>query len=177
MNAKIVRRLTGDQKKLVENNLPLVRWIVAKMHRFAVQSLGGYAEAISCGNLHLCHAAILFDPSRGVQFGTYATVVIRSRLYDDVRAAGKKSDRLRFVGDMAKRTECEKEGHPELTDFRLDRDDILANLTPYAKEIFQMLSDGWTTSEIAELRGVTRSAVHGSYRKWLKRIRHKGGIP
>ena len=44
-----------------------------------------YADLYQTGCLALCHAAATYDPEREASFSTYASVVIRNRLYDYCR--------------------------------------------------------------------------------------------
>ena len=46
-----------------------------------------YADLYQTGCLALCHAAATYDPEREASFSTYASVVIRNRLYDYCRHA------------------------------------------------------------------------------------------
>jgi RNA polymerase sigma factor (sigma-70 family) len=65
--------LTDEQKKLVEKNTPLVKYLVVKKLLSLVKRTGtDMDDAIQAGYLGLCKAAADFDPSRGILFGTFA---------------------------------------------------------------------------------------------------------
>ncbi|TCL65878.1 RNA polymerase sigma factor (sigma-70 family) [Hydrogenispora ethanolica] len=68
--------LTAGQQKTVEDNMPLV-WYVLKKY-FPKHCTNEDVFQIGC--LGLCRAAAKFDPERGVAFSTYAAVCIISEI-------------------------------------------------------------------------------------------------
>ena len=73
--------LNDAQRKLVEENLPLVRFMVRKYYMGIPME---FEDKLSVGNIALCKAAANFNPNRGCKFSTYASNVIdweMKRLY------------------------------------------------------------------------------------------------
>lgn len=71
-----MRKLSDEEKKIVEENIPLVYSIVLRMNvprRF-------YHDAVQCGHFGLMEAVKKFDPSKGTQFSTFATWKIKGHL-------------------------------------------------------------------------------------------------
>lgn len=73
-----------DQEQLIIDHLPLVKHIVNKVTRYA-RGRGDYDDMISAGTLGLVKAARQFDPTREVEFKTYAYIRIRGAVIDEMR--------------------------------------------------------------------------------------------
>lgn len=56
-----------------------------------------YADLYQTGCLALCHAAATYDPEREASFSTYASVVIRNRLYDYCRHVNHVHSQLLYL--------------------------------------------------------------------------------
>lgn len=74
--------LTEEQKKLAEDNYPLVWWFLNKyvlvpgvIRRHEIDDCSGYLI------FKLCLAAESFDPDRDIKFSSYAVKALRSGLY------------------------------------------------------------------------------------------------
>jgi len=101
---------TGDrrevQRRLVEENLPLVHYAVAEVaHR--VPRHVGRDTLVSAAMYGLAQAARAFDPSRGVPFDRYANRRIKGALLDELRgndwAARTVRSRARELNDATDR--------------------------------------------------------------------------
>ena len=89
-----MRKMTDAQRELAEAHLQLVTWVLN--NRVPVWRRGEYDDMWQAGAIGLCKAAMLFDESVGVKFGTYAAVFIRGEMID----SGKRSKRqAEQVGD------------------------------------------------------------------------------
>lgn len=71
------RRLTEDQRRLVEDNVALAISVVTNTHAGRRMS---HDDRVSVAFVGLCRAALLYDPSRGWKFSTYAANAIRYTL-------------------------------------------------------------------------------------------------
>ena len=56
-----------------------------------------YADLYQTGCLALCEAATSYQPDRNTSFSTYASIVIRSRLYDACRRANRIYSRQLYL--------------------------------------------------------------------------------
>ena len=93
-----VQRSTAERDRLVEQFLPLVRYVVARLPVTMPGSLDR-DDFYSAGVIGLMHAAAAFDPARGASFKTFAYTAIRGAILDEVRkhdpVPRSRRDRLR----------------------------------------------------------------------------------
>lgn len=82
-----MRKMTDAQRALAEKHLQLVTWVLN--NRVPYWRRDEYDDMWQSGAIGLCKAAMLYDESVGVKFGTYAAVFIRGEIID----AGKRSKR------------------------------------------------------------------------------------
>ena len=91
-------RTQAERDQLVEQYLPLVRYVVARLPVTMPGSLDR-DDFYSVGVMGLMHAAATFDPARGASFKTFAYTAIRGAVLDEVRKLDpvprNRRDRLR----------------------------------------------------------------------------------
>ena len=91
-------RSAEERDRLVEQYLPLVRYVVARLPVTMPASLDR-DDFFSVGVMGLMHAAATFDPTRGASFKTFAYTAIRGAILDEVRkhdpVPRNRRDRLR----------------------------------------------------------------------------------
>ncbi len=91
-------RSAEERDRLVEQYLPLVRYVVARLPVTMPASLDR-DDFFSVGVVGLMHAAATFDPTRGASFKTFAYTAIRGAILDEVRkhdpVPRNRRDRLR----------------------------------------------------------------------------------
>lgn len=73
------------EEKLIIDYLPLVKHIVQKLI-YNVRGRVDFDDLISAGTVGLVKAAKRYDPSRNVEFKTYAYIRIRGAVIDEIRA-------------------------------------------------------------------------------------------
>lgn len=81
-------RMTHDpalREEIILRFAPLTHYVLARLG-YTPPSKADYDDLISQGLLGLIDAVDHYDPSRGVRFSTYATIRIRSRILDSLRA-------------------------------------------------------------------------------------------
>lgn len=119
-SAARVQRSQLDRDRLVEQYLPLVRYVVARLPVTMPTTLDR-DDFYSVGVLGLMHAAATYDPGRGASFKTFAYTAIRGAILDEIRkhdpVPRNRRDRLRQL----ERTSQELAS-------RLDREPTLAEL-------------------------------------------------
>lgn len=89
---KKITRLTAEQRKLVENQLPIVYWVIREEISVNESVCGfEYDDLYQEGCLWLCHAAATYDAGLA-KFPTYAKKVVRNGLLSYCRKmyAGQK---------------------------------------------------------------------------------------
>lgn len=115
-----VQRSLAERDRLVEQFLPLVRYVVARLPVTMPGSLDK-DDFFSVGVIGLMHAASTYDPARGASFKTFAYTAIRGAILDEVRkhdpVPRNRRDRLRKM----ERTNSQLWG-------ALDREPTLAEL-------------------------------------------------
>lgn len=93
-----LRRPIAERDRLVEQYLPLVRYVVARLPVTMPGTLDR-DDFYSVGVIGLLHAASTFDPGRGASFKTFAYTAIRGAILDEVRkhdpVPRNRRDRLR----------------------------------------------------------------------------------
>lgn len=110
---KLLRSI-ADRDRLVEQFLPLVRYVVARLPVTLPGSLDR-DDFYSVGVMGLMHAAATFDPARGASFKTFAYTAIRGAILDEVRkhdpVPRNRRDRLRKMErkNAALRAELDRE--------------------------------------------------------------------
>jgi RNA polymerase sigma factor FliA len=113
-------RSLAERDRLVEQFLPLVRYVVARLPVTLPGSLDR-DDFYSVGVMGLMHAAATFDPARGASFKTFAYTAIRGAILDEVRkhdpVPRNRRDRLRKM-----------ERHNAALRAELDREPTLAEL-------------------------------------------------
>ena len=91
MDAALSGRMKNTLRtRLVENHLPLVRHLAARM----IHRLRPYVEVddlVAVGTEALLRAAERFDPDRGVSFGTFAYLRVRGAMCESIGAVGPLS--------------------------------------------------------------------------------------
>ena len=93
-----MQRSAAERDRLIEQYLPLVRYVVARLPVTMPNSLDK-DDFYSVGVIGLMHAANTFDPGRGASFKTFAYTAIRGAILDEVRkhdpVPRNRRDRLR----------------------------------------------------------------------------------
>lgn len=69
--------LSNEQRRIVEENLRLVPFVMNKLRNAIIASGLGMEDARQIGYEALCKAAARWDPERGAKLSTYATLYIR----------------------------------------------------------------------------------------------------
>lgn len=109
-----LHRSLVDRDRLIEQYLPLVRYVVARLPVTLSGSLDR-DDFYSVGVMGLMHAAATFDPARGASFKTFAYTAIRGAILDEVRkhdpVPRNRRDRLRKMNraDAALRADLGRE--------------------------------------------------------------------
>lgn len=75
-----------DRERIIEEHLPLVRYVVRKMHVVNPPAGLDFDDLVSHGTLGLIQAVDGFDGSQGVQFSSFAITRIRGAVLDALRS-------------------------------------------------------------------------------------------
>lgn len=112
-------RSVADRDRLVEQYLPLVRYVVARLPVTLPGSLDR-DDFYSVGVMGLMHAASTFDPGRGASFKTFAYTAIRGAILDEVRkhdpVPRNRRDRLRKMERTNSQLHAELDREPTLAE-------------------------------------------------------------
>jgi len=110
-------RSAAERDRLVEQYLPLVRYVVARLPVTMPASLDR-DDFYSVGVIGLMHAAATFDPARGASFKTFAYTAIRGAILDEVRkhdpVPRNRRDRLRKMDRASAALHAELDREPTL---------------------------------------------------------------
>jgi RNA polymerase sigma factor for flagellar operon FliA len=179
-----VQRPVEERDRMVEQYLPLVRYVVARLPVTMPASLDK-DDFYSVGVIGLMHAASTFDPSRGASFKTFAYTAIRGAILDEVRkhdpVPRNRRDRLRKMDRANSKLWSELDREPtlaelaevmECTEQELD-DDLQALHTTRVLSLDETYGgdDGSSTmaSQIADVFSVDPTA-NADEREQLERL-------
>ena len=153
-------RSTEDRNELIEQYLPLVRYVVARLPVTMPATLDR-DDFYSVGVMGLVHAATTYDPNRGASFKTFAFTAIRGAILDEIRrhdpVPRSRRDRLRKMDRATAELHVELQRPPTLEELAerlrvsaedLD-DDLLALHTCRTLSIDQSSSSGDSSFNLA----------------------------
>jgi RNA polymerase sigma factor for flagellar operon FliA len=89
--------LTGEQERLLLEHLPIVRFLARRIHERLPQHVD-IEDLVSAGVVGLMDAFTKFDPSKKVQFRSYAQFRIRGAILDSLRTLDWSPRELRRKG-------------------------------------------------------------------------------
>ncbi|MBR3796010.1 MAG: sigma-70 family RNA polymerase sigma factor [Clostridia bacterium] len=178
-----MQRLTSEQRRMVEDNLPLVTYTMNERIRYV--SPDDWDDVFQEGAIGLCRAVKLYDPAYGVQFATFAVPCIINAVYAHMRKwttgkhrayenAVRLEERLSHDRDedllvghtIAARETVESEfAYHSLMDF------IKHALPDKESKIVFLLLDGKTQIEIADAVGLSQPQISRTIKKIENRIR------
>ncbi len=92
-----VMRLTGDQERVLLEHLPIVRFLARRIHERLPQHVD-IEDLVSAGVVGLMDAFAKFDPTKKVQFRSYAQFRIRGAILDSLRTLDWSPRELRRKG-------------------------------------------------------------------------------
>jgi len=112
-------RSQQERDRLVEQFLPLVRYVAARLPVTMPSSLDR-DDFYSVGVMGLMHAAVTYNPTRGASFKTFAYTAIRGAILDEVRkhdsVSRNRRDRLRQMEKKNSALWSELDREPTLTE-------------------------------------------------------------
>ncbi|MDK9716764.1 MAG: FliA/WhiG family RNA polymerase sigma factor [Trichlorobacter sp.] len=142
------------RETMITSHLPLVRYLV---NRFAAQlpSHLDPQDLASAAVIGLIHAADRFDPSRGVQFKTFAEQHIRGAILDELRANDPLSrtmrDKCKMVEREMHRQEHQLGRNPTGTEMaealKIGMDEYYCLLEEIHEYSFISIDDSWDDDE------------------------------
>jgi len=145
-----IQRSQAERDRLVEQYLPLVRYVVARLPVTMPATLDR-DDFYAVGVLGLMHAATSFDPGRGASFKTFAYTAIRGAVLDEVRkhdpVPRNRRDRLRRLDRISAELHA-----------RLDRQPSLAELATALSITPRELDDDLHALHIARLLSLDEAA-------------------
>lgn len=163
--------LTDQQRRMVEENLPLVTFVMNEHIQYVRQD--EWDDVFQEGAIGLCRAAALFSPEQGVKFTSFAVPCIVNAIYAYLRK--KTSKKMRFYMEALRLEDfsCDERsekltiggtldsGHNVESEFAcIDLMDFIRNgLSMRETDIVFMLLDGKRQIDIAERFGISQSGV------------------
>jgi len=114
-----IQRSQAERDRLVEQYLPLVRYVVARLP-VTMPAMLSRDDFFATGVLGLIHAATTFDPGRGASFKTFAYTAIRGAILDEVRrhdpVPRNRRDRLRTLERTTRELYAQLQREPTLVE-------------------------------------------------------------
>lgn len=174
-----MQKLNDEQKKMVEDHVYLVRYIVYRRLFFEVKPQD-VEDYIQIGSIGLCNAALTFKPEYGFSFATYAFRVIRNEIVMEWRKSVTRRKAFNEISFDQSMTSDDDDPAP--CDFITDIEDVesLMNL----EHLKKMLNDapaqegrtirkyisGYTQEEIGRSEGVSQSYSSRLIRRFRRRV-------
>lgn len=166
-----MRALTDSECQLVVENMKLVYAVVHKMVRSGKLPSHLFDDAIGEGMYGLTKAAAFYDPSRGTQFSTLATVSIYRYI---ILFLKKENTQTKHKGASLDAPMAEESGKT-LGDILPAKDDVEQDAVQWLKEVIAEIPmdrvrakhieilmeyvNGRNMREIAEERGVSKQRI------------------
>lgn len=176
--------MTEQEKTLVMDNLDLVRnTIVGVISRNeSVQGMG-YDDLFQTGCEALCHASINYRAEKGASFRTFASLVIRNRLFSHCRIINRLQTPLEYLeeprydaegatlGDtlVCAATDTRKIEDLDTLRLLLDARSSYKGITQKGIEALWMKCMGYSSMEIASYYGVMPNYISA----WISRAGNK----
>jgi len=153
-------RTQDERDRLVEQYLPLVRYVVARLPVTMPASLDR-DDFFSVGVMGLMHAAATYDPTRGASFKTFAYTAIRGAVLDEIRkhdpVPRNRRDRLRGLDRATTALHGELGRQPTIEEIaermEVSADDLDGDLLALHTCRLLSLDDGGPTGDSALTRG------------------------
>ena len=180
---KWTQMLTGEQRKLVEENLDIVKWAIF-LHVEVNRTIYGfeYDDLYQEGCVLLCYAATKYDGIQA-QFDTFAKVVVKNGLLDYCRSMCKKQKRQQYLADYALETGTQGSATFSTDDNAyneaLTMSEIDSLFTEAKKQYtgvallgikaLELKVKGYSGAEIAKLWGVKQNHIGA----WISRAKEK----
>ena len=177
-------RTTEERDRLVEQYLPLVRYVVARLPVTMPNSLDR-DDFYSVGVMGLMHAAATFDPGRGASFKTFAYTAIRGAILDEVRkhdpVPRNRRDRLRKMERASAALHAELDREPTLGELAKvlgsneqelggDLQAVRTGRTLSLDETYGGEEDGGTMASQIAILGTRDPGTHADDRETLERL-------
>jgi RNA polymerase sigma factor FliA len=114
-----IQRSQPERDKLVEQFLPLVRYVTARLP-VTMPAMLDRDDFYGVGVLGLIHAATTYDPTRGASFKTFAYTAIRGAILDEIRrhdpVPRNRRDRLRLLERTQRELHLRLQREPSLAE-------------------------------------------------------------
>lgn len=169
----MMQKMTDAQRALAERNLPLVTWVL--QNRVAWWRRDEYEDMFQIGAIGLCKAAMTYDESRGVRFGTYACECIAGEIWNYIRPRRKREKMFcaasledEVIGEMegitlADRIPGREDG--QAMERMLVLKETLRRVKDRDWDMLRMAMDGFRQEEIAHRLRTAQSTVCKSLRR------------
>lgn len=157
--------LTDEQRKLVEENMSLVRFAIKK---YTCSTPFEYDDMVSIGYIGLCKAAAKFNVAKNHTFSTYATKVICRTIWREVQYSTRQK-RGGLEVPMSLNLSSRYDEDEELVDILVNKNTdvefdainkaICADLWNIVPTYVSMENNGMTGKEYAEMLGVSNTTI------------------
>lgn len=171
-------RLDDSQRKLVEDHLYLVRYVIFKRLWFLLDQ-NDVDDYIQIGSIGLCKAAVGYNPDSGCTFKTFAFRCIRNEIGMERRRLSylknqREAERLdASIPDVEVNSICslipDKETMESAYRFTLLRQAI-EKLPPKQRRIVKRYIAGYTQQEIGNAENISQSYTSRMIRMFRQRV-------
>ncbi len=129
------------RNKIVENHIPLVKYVVSKMY-YCTCGEYDYDDLVNCGVFGLIKAVEKFDPKKKVKFSTFAFQKIQFSIIDELRRIDQVPRSVRYKIRLVQKYLAEAESG---LGYDIDRKQ-LAEMFNMSPTDFQVMEGTYCTS-------------------------------
>lgn len=174
-------RLTDEQRKLAEENMDLVRYVIS---RYIGKKLVHDEDLVSTGYIGLCNAAAAYDEKKDLRFSTFAVKCI----FNEICQATRYHNAFRRTAQneaysLNRQIETTSGEVVEMIDLIVDpkqdtertalNNIMCESVASYIPTCIEKERGNYTYEELAKLRGVSRSRAHQKVKSELIKARDK----
>ena len=163
-----------EEKKLFESNMSLVGYVYQR--RFSSFE-NHHEDLMQEGYLALWKACLNFDPSRNIQFSTYAVPAIERRMRDYIQKFVMKHKLLISLDDVVSEDGEGRELHlydilslEEYSTAKQLINDALVQMKPKEQRVIRKLMEGYLQDQVSEELGISQSSISKYLTKFRKII-------
>lgn len=171
---KLNHQLDINQRLMVEDAIPLAKWVVSKYMISCDQVAGmGYEDLLQEAYLALCKAAATYQEDKQAQFKTYAVSVMRNHLLDYCRKISAEMRNLQTCSiDSTAEEENDSLSHQLAEKDSAFEDDCLS--TAWTREFLQKRREAYQGCSKLGIEALELKVLHG-YRvtdiAWLYQVK------
>lgn len=163
--------MTNEQKLLVEQNLPIVKYVLWKVKPYGHSIFGlNYEDLYQEGSIALCKAVLFYQKGKGASFQTFAEIVVRNHIINYLKKCHAIQYKDKQTKEMAYEIAyCHDESKLYVLEFIKNIRNHSNDTTKKGIDALMLKMIGYRNQDIAKMYGVKSSLVWA----WISRAVEK----